>query len=171
MWDDVGGVGVTTGRCSRRSRGGIRPDVRGGMCPQTSAPGRRYGNGIVAGQPREPSSGCSMKRCGVTTRGAAWHGCCRSIPPSCELISTPPVLRVRPAQGARRNDKIAEPDHHCLGRSRGGLTTKIHALIDATIRPDTVLLSPGQAADNPHLNPAARHPDPHWPPTSAPARR
>lgn len=63
------------------------------------------------------------------------------------------MLRVRPAQGARRNDKIAEPDHHCLGRSRGGLTTKIHALIDATIRPVTVRLSPGQAADNPRLIP------------------
>jgi putative transposase len=63
------------------------------------------------------------------------------------------VLPARSAQGAPGNDKIAEPDHHCLGRSRGGLTTKIHALMDSTIRPVTVLLSPGQAADNPRLVP------------------
>ena len=34
-----------------------------------------------------------------------------------------------------------------LGRSRGGLTTKIHALVDALGRPLCFLLTPGQAAD------------------------
>ena len=34
-----------------------------------------------------------------------------------------------------------------LGRSRGGLTTKIHALVDARGRPLCFLLTPGQAAD------------------------
>ena len=36
-----------------------------------------------------------------------------------------------------------------MGRSRGGLTTKIHALVDAEGRPVRVLLTPGQAADAP----------------------
>jgi transposase len=36
-----------------------------------------------------------------------------------------------------------------LGRSRGGLTTKIHALIDERGRPLCYLLTPGQAADCP----------------------
>jgi transposase len=36
-----------------------------------------------------------------------------------------------------------------LGRSRGGLTTKIHVLIDARGRPLCYLLTPGQAADCP----------------------
>jgi putative transposase len=40
-----------------------------------------------------------------------------------------------------------------VGRSRGGLTTKIHALVDSAARPVTVLLSPGQAGDNPRLVP------------------
>ena len=40
-----------------------------------------------------------------------------------------------------------------MGRSRGGLTTKIHALIDGGVRPVTVLLSAGQAGDNPRLVP------------------
>src|SRR4051812_14705179 len=34
-----------------------------------------------------------------------------------------------------------------LGRSRGGLTTKIHAVVDALGRPLCFLLTPGQAAD------------------------
>jgi transposase len=34
-----------------------------------------------------------------------------------------------------------------LGRSRGGLTTKLHALVDRRGRPLCYLLTPGQAAD------------------------
>jgi putative transposase len=59
-------------------------------------------------------------------------------------------------QGAGSNDKNVvpgEPADHAIGRSRGGLTTKIHALTDQSCRPVTVLLSPGQAGDNPHLLP------------------
>ena len=44
-----------------------------------------------------------------------------------------------------------EPVDHALGRSRGGWTTKIHALIDASCAPLTVTLTPGQAGDNPQL--------------------
>jgi putative transposase len=57
------------------------------------------------------------------------------------------------ARGARSNDKIAEPADHAIGRSRGGLTTKVHALADAGIRPVALLLSAGQAGDNPRLVP------------------
>lgn len=65
-------------------------------------------------------------------------------------INTPPVPPPRATQGARSND---EPDDHGIGRSRGGLTTKIHASIDGGVRLVTVLLSPGQAGDNPRLAP------------------
>jgi transposase len=34
-----------------------------------------------------------------------------------------------------------------MGRSRGGLTTKIHALVDAEGRPIRIALTPGQAHD------------------------
>jgi putative transposase len=40
-----------------------------------------------------------------------------------------------------------------LGRSRGGWTTKIHALTDQWCAPVTVLLTGGQAGDNPMLTP------------------
>jgi putative transposase len=46
-----------------------------------------------------------------------------------------------------------EPDNHALGRSRGGLTTKIHALADVVCDLAAVRLTAGQAGDNPQLLP------------------
>ena len=46
-----------------------------------------------------------------------------------------------------------EPADNAIGRSRGGLTTKIHALTDALVRPVTLLLTAGQSGDNPQLEP------------------
>lgn len=40
-----------------------------------------------------------------------------------------------------------------MGRSRGGLTTKIHLAVDGRGRPLSILLPPGQAGDNPQLWP------------------
>jgi DDE family transposase len=42
-----------------------------------------------------------------------------------------------------------------LGRSRGGLSTKIHLAVDGRGRPLAVMISPGQAHDNPYLLPVA----------------
>lgn len=60
-----------------------------------------------------------------------------------------------PTQGADSNYKFSplEPDDHAIGRSRGGLTTKIHALADELCAPVTIGLSAGQAGDNPMLWP------------------
>ncbi|MFG2422748.1 MULTISPECIES: IS5 family transposase [unclassified Streptomyces] len=41
----------------------------------------------------------------------------------------------------------------CLGRSRGGFTTKIHLAADGRCRPLTVLLTPGHFGDGPQLQP------------------
>ena len=38
-----------------------------------------------------------------------------------------------------------EPGDHAVGRSRGGLSTKIHAAVDGRGRPLAILLTPGQA--------------------------
>jgi transposase len=53
--------------------------------------------------------------------------------------------RARPS--ARGGRKRGAPDRQALGRSRGGLSTKIHALVDALGRIVDVALTPGQAAD------------------------
>lgn len=44
-----------------------------------------------------------------------------------------------------------EPFHHGIGRSRGGLSSKIHQLVDARGRPLVILVGPGQANDSPVL--------------------
>ncbi|MGV9666268.1 IS5 family transposase [Nocardia niigatensis] len=44
-----------------------------------------------------------------------------------------------------------EPADHAIGRSRGGLTTKIHLLADGAGRGLAVLVTPGQAGDSPML--------------------
>ena len=47
------------------------------------------------------------------------------------------------------NNLLEEPDDHAIGRSRSGLTTKIHALVDGNMRPLVLLLGPGQGRDSP----------------------
>jgi transposase len=46
-----------------------------------------------------------------------------------------------------------EPPDHAIGRSRGGLTTKIHALVDGRGRPLVLLTGPGQGGDSPMFLP------------------
>ena len=64
-----------------------------------------------------------------------------------------PLRRTQGAESNYKNSAIAEPDDHALGRSRGGLTTKIHALTDTATCPVAMTLTPGQAGDNPALLP------------------
>ncbi|WP_425357057.1 IS5 family transposase [Streptomyces inhibens] len=52
--------------------------------------------------------------------------------------------------GARKKGPPAgEPHDHALGRSRGGLSTKIHLAADARCRPLAFVLTAGQAGDAP----------------------
>ncbi|WAU78395.1 IS5 family transposase [Streptomyces sp. Qhu-G9] len=64
------------------------------------------------------------------------------------------------AAGARRDGKtqkeppggiVAEPDDHALGRSRGGLTTKIHLACEQGQRPLSLLVTAGQRGDSPQF--------------------
>jgi transposase len=67
-----------------------------------------------------------------------------------------PRRRPPRTRGARSNDKKRllrkdEPDDHAIGRSRGGLTTKTHALVDGNGLPLVIAVTPGQAHDSPAL--------------------
>ncbi|WP_428837660.1 IS5 family transposase [Streptomyces olivaceiscleroticus] len=54
------------------------------------------------------------------------------------------------AAGARPKGALAgEPADHALGRSRGGLTTKIHLVADGRCRPLAFVVTAGQAGDAP----------------------
>ena len=55
------------------------------------------------------------------------------------------------AQGASANDK--KSGRQGIGRSRGGLTTKIHLAADLRCRPVARLTSPGQHGDSPRFIP------------------
>lgn len=46
-----------------------------------------------------------------------------------------------------------EPPDHALGGSRGGVSTKIHQLVDRRGRRLAIALTPGQAGDSPMLDP------------------
>lgn len=78
------------------------------------------------------------------------------------------------AAGARRDsvDLVAgEPDHHALGRSRGGWSTKTHVAIDQRRGVITFRLTPGQAGDSPEMIPlldAIRVTRPHGRPRTRP---
>jgi transposase len=46
-----------------------------------------------------------------------------------------------------------EPNDHALGRSRGGLSTKLHLACEQGQRPLSMLLTAGQAGDSPQFGP------------------
>jgi transposase len=59
-------------------------------------------------------------------------------------------------------------DGECIGRSRGGLSTKLHLAVDGRGLPLSVILTPGQDGDNPQLLPLldqirVPRPGPGWP--------
>ena len=60
------------------------------------------------------------------------------------------------AAGARRDSVVrvaGEPDHHALGRSRGGWSTKTHLATDFHRGVVSFVLTPGQAGDSPEMVP------------------
>lgn len=69
-------------------------------------------------------------------------GPCQSTPPLSAPTNTPP----EPQKGAACRN---EPDDHALGRSRGGLSTKIHLAADSHARPLALTVTAGQAGDAP----------------------
>lgn len=44
-----------------------------------------------------------------------------------------------------------EPDDHGLGRSRGGLTTKLHLAVDQGQKPTSLVITAGQRGDSPQF--------------------
>lgn len=72
-----------------------------------------------------------------------------------QLRPGPPALRWSPEKGGCVTRWIEDLaiDGEALGRSRGGLSSKIHLAVDGRGLPMSVILTPGQAGDNPQLLP------------------
>lgn len=72
-----------------------------------------------------------------------------------DLVPRSPSRRLGPQEGTACTEEGSTPRHHCpdegLGRSRGGLTSKIHLVGDGGRRP--LLITPGQWGDAPQLIP------------------
>ena len=138
-----------------------RTGARGGICRSGTGTGRRSTTGIAAGQPTGPGRGSwtGCAGCDQAKRARAWTVAIdatwcgrtsmrpgRGAPPGDvdpeRLASAQRASR--PARGAPSNDKNRE----ALGRSRGGLTSKIHLLADSGCRPLARVTSAGQRHDS-----------------------
>lgn len=110
------------------SSGSCVPVVPGATCLPSSdiGIGRMYAS--PAGTRRRCSSALP-RPCAVTL---TWSTC-SSIRPSCAPTSTAPAPKKAGSQE--------------IGRSRGGLTTKLHVAVDSLGNPLRVILSAGQIAD------------------------
>jgi Putative transposase of IS4/5 family (DUF4096) len=97
---------------------------------------------------------CSMSCAGDVTRSRGGIGRWEWIPLPRGHISTRRVRHARrrpcPTQGALSNDKIRADvhDREALGRSRGGLTTKVHVVADRRCRPVARVITSGQRHDS-----------------------
>jgi transposase len=69
-----------------------------------------------------------------------------------DLPGTPARCRGTTCPEPRRRKKgISHPQNEALGRSRGGLTTKLHLACDGRGRPLSVVLTPGQSHESTQL--------------------
>ena len=123
-----------TGRSSTGWSTRSGPESPGVTCRNATDRGRRSTPAFAATRWTACSPMHSSRSRPARTPSATSTGSSRSTPPSSAPTSTPPPP--------------AEPDDHALGRSRGGLTTKIHLACDGRGRPLAVLLTPGQRHDS-----------------------
>ncbi|WP_223245217.1 IS5 family transposase [Streptomyces sp. CBMA156] len=66
--------------------------------------------------------------------------------PACGRCAQKGDLQAEPPGGV-----FTEPDDHGLGRSRGGLTTKIHLAVEQAQKPMSIVITPGQCGDSPQF--------------------
>ena len=155
------GVGVVRsgmiGAWSRASSGGTGSGHRGGTCRVSSVRGRRYGSG-TADTPVTAPGIASTRRCWPTpTMPAVSTG--RSAWTRRSAVRTSTRRTCPGSQGDLSNYKnlrVELPDHG-IGRSRGGLSSKIHQLVDGRGLPLVVVVGPGQAGDAPMFPVLMRH--------------
>ncbi|MEX8033200.1 IS5 family transposase [Microbacterium sp. 20-116] len=59
------------------------------------------------------------------------------------------ITRVTGGASSNYNNSLIEPPDHGFGRSRDGLSTKLHHLVDGHRLPLVIAVTPGQAGDSP----------------------
>jgi transposase len=140
---------VATARSLKGLFTGTAAALPGGTCLLSSVRGRRYGSGTAVSRPTGRGIGSTESCWQKQMPPDRSTGQFRWTRPSTEPTSTG---RTFPApQGELPNYKklFAEPPDHAIGRSRGGLGTKIHHACDGKGRPLAMILGPGQGGDSP----------------------
>src|SRR4051794_7950038 len=87
-----------------------------------------------------------------------WNGRCRWTPRSPACTSTAPPSAGTQGAGSSYTNPChrpggLEPPDHAIGRSRGGVTCKIHLATDGKGRPLGLVLTGGNAAHTPFFTP------------------
>ena len=117
-----------TGKCRTASSSCCGPAYRGAICRNVTAPIRRSTIASTDGPKRGSGSVCSR----------LWR-------PDRRGPSHSSTVRSSSASACCRRKKGGQD--HAIGRSRGGLSTKINALVDSRGLPVRIVPSPGQASD------------------------
>ncbi len=131
-----------------------------GMGDHLAVAARQAAGRSAGGRPAGSFTSCAPARRGATFRNAAGRmqqsataGPGKGCGSACSrrwrrarrdlfISSTPRCAR----PPARRGRKKGGPDH-AIGRSRGGLSTKIHVVVDGRGLPRRFVITPGQASD------------------------
>ncbi len=132
---------------------GIGPGSRGVTCPRCSGRGRRCGSGIAGWQATARGTG---PRRGDSVRGPGWGGGSVVVSGLHDRSRASARHEHRPHhRGNHRITRIRDSSRLITdsGRSRGGLSTKVHQLVDGHGLPLVTLITPGQAGDSPMLLP------------------
>src|SRR5690625_6569525 len=81
----------------------------------------------------------------ISTGRSRWT---RRSPVPISTAPTPPgPISPQGAGANHRNLAVEEPDGHAVGRSRGGLSSKVHAAVDGRGMPLAIVLTGGQRND------------------------
>ena len=138
-----------TAALSRGSSTGNGRGFRGGICRKDSVRGRRCGNDIDSSAVTVPGTAFSASCCPGWMRRNCSGGKYPWTQRRIVRISTTRSLAAAQGDLSKWTNFLIEPPDHAIGRSRVGLTTKIHALCDARMLLLVVLLGTGQGGDSP----------------------
>ncbi len=125
----------------------------GRTCPNGMAPGRPFTTGSAAGHLAAPEKRSSPSSSSRTTPWVPSSGRSRSTRRSCVRTSTPRSPRtasrkIKRGWSRQRTHLGRWAAAEALGRSRGGLTIKIHLGRDGKSRPLSIVLTAGQVNDS-----------------------
>ncbi|MER6575267.1 IS5 family transposase [Nonomuraea sp. NPDC001023] len=124
---------------------GLRTGAPWRDVPERYGPGRPVTSGSPAGSRTVCGRGCWRRRRSRTTPSARSSSPSASTPPSPAPTSTPPAPVER--HDGETIDTRQSPIRQALGRSRGGLTTKLHLLVKARGLPLVFHLTGGNVVD------------------------